>query len=213
MQLVLTADKYIGKLNSPISFSALATGGIAPYTYVFTPYMDGVPQDASEPTLEPLYTVTPTAIGNYGMTCTVTDSEALEPDTVTTASQRVYVTYADSRLEDIYLYLKSQGVNAYLPAHHTGECLTRYTVVRPSLGAKVEGYSTFYQSYQLLMYVPREEGSQIEVYVEQVRDAMRPLQRQLMLRETYFRAMPYYEDSVKAYMVDLEYRLYRKITS
>ena len=62
------------------------------------------------------------------------------------------------------------------------------------------------------MYVPRNETSQIEQYAEEIRGIMKPLQQQLMLRETYFRAMPYYEDSVKGYTVDLEYRLYRKIS-
>ena len=62
------------------------------------------------------------------------------------------------------------------------------------------------------MYVPRGEGSQIENYVEEIREIMKPLAKQLMIKETYFRANPYYEDSVKAYMVDLEYRVYRKIT-
>lgn len=213
MEVTLTPNRLVGKLNSAITASVAVTGGTAPYSYVFTLYINGVAQSASEPTLEPVYSFTPTVIGTYGLTCAVTDSDAVLPVTETTASQLMCITTAESRLEDIFLFLKEEGVNVYLPAHHTGECLERYVVLRPSLGAKLEGFSTFYQSYQLLMYIPRDEVSQIEVYVEQIREIMKPLKQRLMIRETYFRASPYYEDSVKAYMVDLEYRLYRKIAS
>lgn len=209
METVLTPNPFVGKLESPIELTAVTTGGEPPYTYTYTVYLNGSLLLASEPTQEAFYAFTPTVVGNYGFVASVTDSEG---QTQMVATQRVTVTYAGSRLEDIYLYLQSKGVNVYLPAHHMGEANRRFVVVRPSLGARVEGYSTFYQSYQLLMYVPRGEGSQIENYVEEIREIMKPLAKQLMIKETYFRANPYYEDSVKAYMVDLEYRVYRKIT-
>ncbi len=212
MNAVLTAGKEVSRVNTAIVFNVAVEGGTPPYLYTYTPYTNSTPQTASEATSEAFYSVTPAVVGVQGMTCTVTDSDPIEPITVTVVALPVHITYADSRLEDIFLHLKRNGVNVYLPAHHVGECLERYVVVRPSLGAKVEGYSTFYQSYQLLMYVPRNETSQIEQYVEEIRGIMKPLQQQLMLRETYFRAMPYYEDSIKGYTVDLEYRLYRKIS-
>lgn len=210
MKATLTADNYIGELFQPIALSVTVSEGVAPYSYLFTVYPPESSEIASESSQVASHTITPTVTGVHRATCKITDSGA---NTITVACKPIVVSYAASRLEDIYLFLKRAAVNVYLPATHVGECLKPYVVVKPALSMRMDRISTFYDSYHLLIYVPRNEISKLERYAESIREIMKPLKQKIALRETFYKIAPYYDDSNKAYQTSLEYRIYRKIAS
>jgi hypothetical protein len=120
---------------------------------------------------------------------------------------------ADSRLEDIYLHLKGKGVEVYFPAQHTGECLTKYVVVKAASQLPFFSYSTDYDVYEILVYIPQAQYSSLETFTDTIKEHMRELKTSLMIRESHYQTAPYYETSIKGFMVSVEYKLYKKTTS
>jgi hypothetical protein len=117
---------------------------------------------------------------------------------------------ADSRLEDIFLFLKSKGVEVYFPVQHTGECLTKYVVVKAASQIPFFSYSTDYNVYELLLYVPQDQYSSLETFMDTIKGYMRELKAQLMIRPSRYQTIPYYESDIRGYMVSIEYKLYKK---
>ncbi len=114
-----------------------------------------------------------------------------------------------SRLRDIYLSLKEQGVAVYFPAQKQGECTSPYVVVKDMLTTQFHEFSTTVTYYDVLCYVPHDRFSTLELFVERVKDCMRRLYP--MLTPTYEQTASYFDEAVKAYMVSIRYKNYRQI--
>lgn len=116
---------------------------------------------------------------------------------------------AASRIQDIYLHLKEQGFEVYFPAQKVGECLSPYVVVKDATTSKYLEYSSTVTYYDIMCYIPKDHFSELESFVESVKVAMKGLVP--MIKPTYSQTQSYYDDSVKAHMISVQYKNYRKI--
>lgn len=117
---------------------------------------------------------------------------------------------ADGRMQDIYLHLKNNGFEVYFPAQKVGECISPYVVVRDATTSKYLDYSSTVTYYDILCYIPKDHFSQLEPFVERVKESMKGLVP--MILPTYTQTQSYYDDSVKAHMISVLYKNYRKIS-
>lgn len=119
--------------------------------------------------------------------------------------------FSDSRWKDIYSHLKSKGFDVYAPAQHEGECVSKYIVVKVgTTQAESNGFSSTARQYDIMMYVPRDEYSKLEPFVESVKEAMKELHP--MIRPMRYEGGSFYDDTVKGHMVSMQYYNYRKNT-
>lgn len=117
--------------------------------------------------------------------------------------------YKESRWQDIFLHLKNQGFDVYSPGIKVGECTSEYLVVKNDGSSKHSSFSTDVDLYAVLCYVPRSSYSSLEPLVQKVKNAMKELEPMIL---PYGSQTPsYYDDSVKAHMVSIEYKNYKKL--
>lgn len=117
--------------------------------------------------------------------------------------------YEDSRWQDIFLHLKKQGFDVYSPGVKVGECISEYLVVKNDGSSKHQNFSTDVDMYAVMCYVPKNKYSSLEPLVQKVKNAMKELEPMIL---PYGSQTPsYYDDSVKAHMVNIEYKNYKKL--
>lgn len=117
--------------------------------------------------------------------------------------------YADSRWQDIYLHLKKSGFDVYSPGVKTGECVSEYIVVKNDGSSRHASFSTDVDLYAVMCYVPKEKYSTLEPLVQNVKKIMKGLEP--MIKPYGSQTPSYYDDSVKAHMVSIEYKNYKKL--
>lgn len=116
-----------------------------------------------------------------------------------------------TRWQDIYSHLKNKGFDVYAPAQHTGVCKKKYVVVKSSEQLKLDDYSITRFFYTILCYVPKDEYSILELFVESVKKALDELQDRIKIEFTGSQAQSYYDETVKAHMVSFQYIVYKHI--
>lgn len=116
---------------------------------------------------------------------------------------------SDNRWGDIYKTLKEAGHDVYSPGQHVGECLTPYVVIKISTALQYQDFSSLQYSYDVLIYVPKDEYSYLESYVECVKQDMKKLQPMIMPLNT--QTPSYYDDTIKGHMISVQYRNVRKL--
>lgn len=116
---------------------------------------------------------------------------------------------ADTRWQDIYLKLKEKGIDVYAPSQKIGECQKKYVVVSDAGTSQYQQYSSTQTLYDIMCYVPRNERSTLENFVEEVKNAMKELHP--MIRDNHFETAEFYDDTVKAHMISRQYVNYRKM--
>lgn len=110
--------------------------------------------------------------------------------------------------KDIHAHLKQRGFNVYAPSEKIGECLTAYVVVKKDGLTEHLNTSSYDDLYSVMCYVPKSNYAMLDEYVQDVKAAMHEL-RPLVL--PYGQETPsYYDDSVKAHMISIEYKNYKK---
>lgn len=117
--------------------------------------------------------------------------------------------YKDSRWQDIFLHLKQQGFDVYAPGMKVGECLSEYLVVKNDGSSKHASFSTDIDLYSVMCYVPKDKYSLLEPLVQRVKSSMKELEP--MIKPYGSQTPSYYDDSVKAHMVSIEYKNYKKL--
>lgn len=115
---------------------------------------------------------------------------------------------AETRYEDLYLHLKNHGMDVYPPQYKTGECTSPYIVINGAGVLRFDGYSSTQHLYDIMLYVPKNQYTSIEILMDQIRDWMKELP---MFKPTYNETAPYYDDTVKGYMTSIQYVNYRKM--
>lgn len=118
---------------------------------------------------------------------------------------------ADTRWQDIYLHLKSKGVEVHSPAQHVGECKTSYVVLKDTGTMKMLGYSTTINMFDVMCYVPQNKFSTLESFKETIKGHMKELEKMLSIRPTYLETPSYYDEEIKGHMVSMQYELYKQI--
>lgn len=117
--------------------------------------------------------------------------------------------YNESRWQDIFLHLKSEGFDVYSPGMKTGECTSPYLVVKNDGSSKHIAFSTDVDLYAVLCYVPKEKYSSLEPLVQRVKKSMRGLEP--MIKPYGSQTPSFYDDSLKAHMISIEYKNYKKL--
>ena len=117
--------------------------------------------------------------------------------------------YKDSRWQDIFTHLKKAGFDVYSPGIKTGECTSEYLVVKNDGSSKHANFSTDVDLYAVMCYVPKEKYSSLEPLVQKVKNSMRGLEP--MIKPYGSQTPSYYDDSLKAHMVSIEYKNYKKL--
>lgn len=116
---------------------------------------------------------------------------------------------SQSRSQDIFLTLEKAGLDPYYPTQKKGECTSPYVVVRNSASSQFLNTSSTINYYDLMCYVPQSSYSQLEVFLERVKRAMSELSPGI--QPTFTQTPSFYDESVKAHMVSIQYKNYRKI--
>lgn len=113
-----------------------------------------------------------------------------------------------SRWYDVFQCLKGKGFDVYSPGTKVGECTTPYIVVKNDGSSAHSSFSTDVDLLSVMCYVPKQNYSKLEPMLLEVKQAMRTLQPMIL---PYGQQTPsYYDDSVKAHMVSIEYKNYKK---
>lgn len=113
-----------------------------------------------------------------------------------------------SRWEDIFRCLEKGGFKVYPPGIATGECKEPYVVVKNDGSTTHSSFSTDVSLYAIMCYVPKQAYSKLEPLVQSVKKAMVDLEP--MIKQYGQETPSYYDDSVKAHMVSIEYKNYKK---
>lgn len=114
----------------------------------------------------------------------------------------------ESRWEDIFDQLKGSGFDVYSPGMKTGDCTTPYIVVAIGSSARHTSFSTDVDLYSVMCYVPKQAYSRLESFVHDVEESMKELMPMIL---PYGQKQPsYYDDAIKAHMVSITYKNYKK---
>ena len=114
----------------------------------------------------------------------------------------------NSRWYDIFMHLKECGYDVYSPGNKEGECKKPYIVVKDAGSSKTPSMSSSIALFDILLYMPRNQYSRLEPFVKGVEEVMDGLWP--MIRPAHFRTTAFYDDSVKAWMVSIQYKNYQK---
>lgn len=110
---------------------------------------------------------------------------------------------------DIYKHLSNNGIEVYSPAQKKGECTSPYVVLKDAGTIKIAGLSSTQTIYDVMCYVPKDRFTLLEKYIHQVKQIMSKLQPMIM--PLFIETASFYDDSVEAHMISVQYRNNRKI--
>lgn len=116
--------------------------------------------------------------------------------------------YEDNRLQDIYMHLQNNGFEVYMPSVKAGICVRPYVVVKYDGDVPLLGYSSDVSTYTLLCYVPQQMYSALESFTRQIKTSMLDLKP--LFRYIGIATPSYYDDEIKAHMISLQYKNYKK---
>lgn len=111
--------------------------------------------------------------------------------------------YEDSVWKDIFLHLVNSGFDVYSPSTKTGECTKKYIVVTVGASTKHTIYRTNNDIYTVICYVPKDNYSELEPFVNSVLKVMKELEP--YVRPNGSRTPSYYDDTIKAHNISIDY--------
>lgn len=114
-----------------------------------------------------------------------------------------------TRYMDIYKHLNDNGIEVYTPSQHKGECKSSYAVVKDAGTIQYGTFSSTQTLYDVMCYVPKDRFTDLEQYVEKVKGIMKELRPMIM--PTYIETTSFYDDTVKAHMISIQYRNMKKL--
>lgn len=117
--------------------------------------------------------------------------------------------YNDSIWQDVFMHLKENDFDVYSPGTKLGECSKPYIVIKNNGGSKHDSFSTYVDLYSIMCYVPKNNYSYLEVFVNEVKRAMKELMP--LVKPTGQQTPSYYDDTYKAHMISIEYKNYKKM--
>lgn len=110
--------------------------------------------------------------------------------------------YSESRWGDLFEHLSKKGFEVFPPAVKAGECSSPYIVVKLNGSSSIAGISSDRDLYSVMVYVPKQQYSRLEPIVQKLKIAMKEIEPMFKLQG---QQPSFYDDSVKAHMVSVEY--------
>lgn len=115
--------------------------------------------------------------------------------------------YEPSIWGDIFIHLQNEGFEVYSPAVKVGECDRPYIVIKND-GSTNTSFSSDIDLYAVMIFVPKQSYSKLEVMKMAVKRSMKKIEPLLL---PYGLETPsYYDDEVKAHTVSITYKNYKK---
>lgn len=111
--------------------------------------------------------------------------------------------------KEVFKSLEIAGFDVYPPATKIGECKTPYVVLKDDGTNQTNSFSSTTTYYTLMCYVPLNEYSSLYEYKESVKEAMKTLEPMVM--PMHYETASFYDDTVKAHMISIQYRNHRKL--
>lgn len=111
--------------------------------------------------------------------------------------------------QQLFTFLKNKGQNIYSPSQPIGECKEKYLVLKNSGTTRHPFASTDVEIYTIFCYVPKNKYSELEGYVMQTKEIMKDIYPQFI--PTGNQTPSFYDDDLKAHMVSIDYKNYKKI--
>ena len=101
--------------------------------------------------------------------------------------------------------LLEEGFEVYPPATKNGECTSNYIVIKEDGSSQIQNFSSEYEYYNLMLYVPQNKYTELSKFKMRVKDT---LYKKLfpMIMYTGSSNSSYFDESIKAHMVSLMYR-------
>lgn len=115
-----------------------------------------------------------------------------------------------SILKTIYDVLKQDGeTDVFFPTQHKGECLKEYIVLKMDGVTNELVVSSERPIYTILCYVPENQYSRLEMFVEETKQKMKKVFPLVMYvgNET----PTFYDEEIKGHMISFQYQGCRKI--
>lgn len=100
--------------------------------------------------------------------------------------------------------LKEAKIDVYPPATKYGECTKPYVVLKDNGKSKAGSYSSQFALLDMLCYVPKNRYTDLELFVSKCKEAMKEVYP--MFIQTGLELPSFYDDSVKAWMISVEYK-------
>lgn len=119
------------------------------------------------------------------------------------------IEYKASRWQDLYTHLKSFDFDVYSPGVKLGECEAPYLVIKQDGGSFHTFASTYVDLYTIMIFVPKEQYSLLDVTLQSVKHAMKFIEP--LFYPTGAQTPSYYDDSIKAHMISITYKNYKKL--
>jgi uncharacterized surface anchored protein len=117
--------------------------------------------------------------------------------------------HQNSRWQDIFVHLKENKIDVYSPGIKIGECLSPYVVVSHNGSTRYAGISTNIDLYSVMVYVPKQQYSELEMMVQRVKQIMKKMEPMIL---PYGNETPsFYDDDFKAHMISVDYKNYKKM--
>ena len=105
--------------------------------------------------------------------------------------------------------LAEEGFDVYPPTTKTGTCKAPYVVIKDEGTNRADSISSTLTYYTVMCYVPLSGYSELYEYKESVKKALKALEPMLM--PTHYETPSFYDDTLKAHMISVQYRNYRKL--
>lgn len=105
--------------------------------------------------------------------------------------------------------LEDNGFKVYSPGTKIGECFEPYIVVKNNGSSKHINSNIDDDFYTIMCYVPKQRYSKLEPMIQMVKAAMKNLEP--MIVPAGSQTPSYYDDGVKAHMISIEYKNYKKV--
>lgn len=101
--------------------------------------------------------------------------------------------------------LRAHNFEVYPPATKKGECISKYIVVKKDGTSGIRGYSTKYVYYRILLYVPKNEYHELDIFEKEVRSVLDTDLFPLIM-STGSGEPDYYDDNINGHMRAFLYR-------
>lgn len=115
----------------------------------------------------------------------------------------------ENRWENLANHLKSKGFALFSPGVKVGECKSPYLVLTLNGSNRSIQVSSDIDSYLIMIYVPQMKYSSLESEVQKVKEAMKEIRPMFIPQGV--QTPSFYDDSIKAHMVSIEYVNYKKL--
>lgn len=105
-------------------------------------------------------------------------------------------------------FLTENNIKNYSIGQHQGKCTSPFVVISDEGERGISGYSITYKEIDLILVYPLGKYSQIDDYIENVKNTMKDYKRGKWTRE---QSDIIIDKEKEAYIVALTYRIYRGI--